>query len=143
MHSNPASRLATPLLAAVTNAAMAAQQPPPLNLPEAETIEKALQRKLGKDDAISPQRKSTVLPPASPNLLSVQAPGEAPPQKRLFASVKVIEKQQMSEINPGVWDGLSPEHAQALYPDEWARFLRDPYAFRAPRAESYHDLCSE
>lgn len=27
-----------------------------------------------------------------------------------------------------------------LYPDEWSRFLADPYAHRAPRAESYHDL---
>lgn len=26
------------------------------------------------------------------------------------------------------------------YPDEWERFLADPYAHRAPRAESYHDL---
>lgn len=49
----------------------------------------------------------------------------------------------MSEINPGIWDGLSPDKAQALYPDEWERFMRDPYGFRAPRAESYHDLCSE
>lgn len=46
----------------------------------------------------------------------------------------------MSEINPGVWDGLSPELARERYPDEWERFLRDPYAHRAPRAESYHDL---
>ena len=57
--------------------------------------------------------------------------------------VKVIEKPQMSEINPGVWDGLSPEIAREQYPDEWERFLKDPYAFRAPRAESYHDLCGE
>jgi 6-phosphofructo-2-kinase / fructose-2,6-biphosphatase 4 len=46
----------------------------------------------------------------------------------------------MSEINPGVWDGLSTEEAKDLYPDEWERFLTDPYAHRAPRAESYHDL---
>ena len=46
----------------------------------------------------------------------------------------------MSEINPGVWDGLSPELAQERYPDEWDRFLKDPYSHRAPRAESYHDL---
>lgn len=57
--------------------------------------------------------------------------------------VKVIEKPQMSEINPGVWDGLSPEMARERYPDEWDRFLKDPYAFRAPRAESYHDLCGQ
>ena len=46
----------------------------------------------------------------------------------------------MSEINPGVWDGLNPDQARAAYPEEWERFLKDPYVFRAPRAESYHDL---
>lgn len=46
----------------------------------------------------------------------------------------------MSEIHPGVWDGLSPELAKEAYPDEWERFLKDPYSHRAPRAESYHDL---
>lgn len=30
-----------------------------------------------------------------------------------------------------------------MYPDEWERFLMDPYAHRAPRAESYHDLSGE
>lgn len=29
-------------------------------------------------------------------------------------NVKIIEKQQMSEINPGVWDGLTPEQVIAL-----------------------------
>lgn len=47
----------------------------------------------------------------------------------------------MSEINPGVWDGLTPEQVRKYYPDEWVRFVHDPYAYRAPRAESYHDLC--
>jgi broad specificity phosphatase PhoE len=55
--------------------------------------------------------------------------------------VKVVEKSQMSEINPGVWDGLTPDQAKKYYPDEWDRFVKDPYVFRAPRAESYHDLC--
>ncbi|KAH9998625.1 bifunctional 6-phosphofructo-2-kinase/fructose-2,6-bisphosphate 2-phosphatase [Russula vinacea] len=54
--------------------------------------------------------------------------------------VKVIEKPQMSEINPGVWDGLTVADAKREYPEEWERFLKDPYSFRAPRAESYHDL---
>jgi 6-phosphofructo-2-kinase/fructose-2,6-biphosphatase 4 len=54
---------------------------------------------------------------------------------------KVVEKPQMSEINPGIWDGLSPELLRERFPDEWERFLKDPYAHRAPRAESYHDLC--
>lgn len=61
----------------------------------------------------------------------------------VHAGYKVVEKPQMSEINPGVWDGLSTEEAKALYPDEWERFLADPYAHRAPRAESYHDLSGE
>ncbi len=43
----------------------------------------------------------------------------------------------------GVWDGLSNEEARQMYPDEWERFLADPYAHRAPRAESYHDLSGE
>ncbi|KAH9941581.1 bifunctional 6-phosphofructo-2-kinase/fructose-2,6-bisphosphate 2-phosphatase [Epithele typhae] len=55
--------------------------------------------------------------------------------------VKVIERPQMSEINPGVWDGLTPDQVRKYYPDEWERFSHDPYAYRAPRAESYHDLC--
>ncbi|KAI1788665.1 bifunctional 6-phosphofructo-2-kinase/fructose-2,6-bisphosphate 2-phosphatase [Ganoderma leucocontextum] len=57
------------------------------------------------------------------------------------AKVKVVERPQMSEINPGVWDGLTPEQVRQYYPDEWVRFVHDPYAYRAPRAESYHDLC--
>jgi 6-phosphofructo-2-kinase/fructose-2,6-biphosphatase 4 len=55
-------------------------------------------------------------------------------------NVKVIEKPQMSEINPGVWDGLTPDQARKYYSEEWERFVKDPYSFRAPRAESYHDL---
>jgi 6-phosphofructo-2-kinase/fructose-2,6-biphosphatase 4 len=55
-------------------------------------------------------------------------------------NVKVVEKTQMSEINPGIWDGLSPDQAKKYYPADWERFAKDPYAFRAPRAESYHDL---
>ena len=43
----------------------------------------------------------------------------------------------------GVWDGLSAQEAMETYPDEWERFLADPYAHRAPRAESYHDLSGE
>ena len=49
----------------------------------------------------------------------------------------------MSEINPGVWDGLSPDQAREKFPEEWGRFVKDPYGSRAPRAESYHDLCGK
>nr|ODN82461.1 6-phosphofructo-2-kinase/fructose-2,6-bisphosphatase [Cryptococcus depauperatus CBS 7841] len=58
----------------------------------------------------------------------------------VHSGYKVVQKPIMSEINPGVWDGLSTHEAMELYPDEWVRFLADPYAHRAPRAESYHDL---
>ena len=54
--------------------------------------------------------------------------------------IKVVEKPQMLEINPGIWDGLSPEQAKKYYPEDWDRFSKDPYSYRAPRAESYHDL---
>ncbi|KAH7886847.1 6-phosphofructo-2-kinase-domain-containing protein [Phlebopus sp. FC_14] len=79
--------------------------------------------------------------PAVPRPVLTEA--ENPPIDTASGSglnVKVIEKPQMSEINPGVWDGLTPDQARKFYPEEWARFVKDPYAFRAPRAESYHDL---
>jgi 6-phosphofructo-2-kinase/fructose-2,6-biphosphatase 4 len=53
---------------------------------------------------------------------------------------KVIQRQQMHELNPGDVDGLSPEQLKEKYPEEWARSEKDPYAHRYPRAESYHDL---
>ncbi|KAL0960034.1 hypothetical protein HGRIS_011682 [Hohenbuehelia grisea] len=55
-------------------------------------------------------------------------------------NVKVVEKPQMLEINPGIWDGMTPDQAKKFYPTDWSLFLKDPYTFRAPRAESYHDL---
>ncbi|KAJ3568262.1 hypothetical protein NP233_g5828 [Leucocoprinus birnbaumii] len=54
--------------------------------------------------------------------------------------IKVVEKTQMLEINPGIWDGLTPDQAKKYYPEDWERFTKDPYTYRVPRAESYHDL---
>ena len=137
MQSTPNSRLNTPLLHAITNSALLSSgglsQIPSLHLPE-PVSPPVKEAELSPPKATLPHHQA--LTPSG----SVANTGQAP---RLFSSVKVIEKQQMSEINPGVWDGLSPDSAQSLYPDEWARFLKDPYAFRAPRAESYHDLCGE
>lgn len=53
---------------------------------------------------------------------------------------KVIERGQMAEINPGIVDGLSRKEIKQLYPDEYERSVKEPYAHRFPRAESYHDL---
>ena len=61
-------------------------------------------------------------------------------QPPMPAKIKVIEKPQMLEINPGVWDGLTPEQAKKYYPEDWVRFTKDPYSYRVPRAESYYDL---
>ncbi|PPQ71767.1 hypothetical protein CVT24_006528 [Panaeolus cyanescens] len=70
-------------------------------------------------------------PPSAVNLKST------PPMP---SAIKVIEKPQMLEINPGIWDGLNPEQAKKYYPEDWDRFTKDPYSYRVPRAESYHDL---
>lgn len=80
----------------------------------------------------------TVSGPASPR----PPPGLTLPANQLaYPKIKVVEKSRLCEINPGVWDGLSPDDVRSRYPLEWEDFLRDPYGHRAPRAESYHDLC--
>lgn len=53
---------------------------------------------------------------------------------------KVVERQQMYELNPGVIDGLNSEEIKTLYPDEWEKALENPFGHRYPRGESYHDL---
>ncbi|KAF7319032.1 6PF2K domain-containing protein [Mycena chlorophos] len=78
--------------------------------------------------------------PVSPISPAMPLPSETSGRPNPPLNVKIVEKPQMSEINPGVWDGLSPEQARKYYPADWERFTKDPYAFRAPRAESYHDL---
>ncbi|PWN47122.1 bifunctional 6-phosphofructo-2-kinase/fructose-2,6-bisphosphate 2-phosphatase [Violaceomyces palustris] len=53
---------------------------------------------------------------------------------------RVIERSQLSEMNPGVVDGMSAEEIIKRYPDEWEKKQKEPYSHRFPRAESYHDL---
>jgi hypothetical protein len=78
-------------------------------------------------------------PPILPAFLDtpIRSSKKLPPMP---SKIKVVEKPQMLEINPGIWDGLSPEQAKKYYSQDWDRFTKDPYSFRAPRAESYHDL---
>ncbi|TIB97430.1 WD40 repeat-like protein [Wallemia mellicola] len=54
---------------------------------------------------------------------------------------RVHERAQMSELNPGVLDGVGPEEFREQFPNDWHASLKAPYSFRAPRGESYHDLC--
>lgn len=70
----------------------------------------------------------------------ITKPDGSPPQLP-YTKIKVVDKSSLCEINPGVWDGLSPDDVRERYPEEWENFLKDPYGHRAPRAESYHDLC--
>ncbi|KAL8277556.1 hypothetical protein RQP46_009988 [Phenoliferia psychrophenolica] len=53
---------------------------------------------------------------------------------------KVVERQQMYELNPGVIDGLTPQEIKEIYPDEWEKSKTESYSHRYPRGESYHDL---
>ncbi|KDN46291.1 bifunctional 6-phosphofructo-2-kinase/fructose-2,6-bisphosphate 2-phosphatase [Tilletiaria anomala UBC 951] len=53
---------------------------------------------------------------------------------------KVVERSQLSELNPGVVDGMTAEEIKQRYPDEWEKKFQEPYSHRFPRAESYHDL---
>jgi len=53
---------------------------------------------------------------------------------------KVVERQQMYELNPGDVDGLTPAEIQERFPAEFEASQRNPYSHRYARAESYHDL---
>ena len=87
---------------------------------------------LPHEQAITVPGPSSPGPPSNLNL---------PANQLAYPKIKVAEKSRLCEINPGVWDGLSPDDVRTRYPLEWEDFLRDPYGHRAPRAESYHDLC--
>lgn len=89
--------------------------------------------------AASAAASTPTSPPHTSGSLSLRTTVHTPRASSAL-NVRVIEKPQMAEINPGVWDGLSPDQARKYYPDDWERFSKDPYSFRAPRAESYHDL---
>ena len=57
------------------------------------------------------------------------------------AGYRVKMHNKLTELNPGVIDGMTPEEIQARFPDEYKRSLEAPFAHRYPRGESYHDLC--
>ncbi|KAF4564717.1 hypothetical protein EYR40_010889 [Pleurotus pulmonarius] len=76
----------------------------------------------------------------SSDTLAPNQPTTQQQTKNAPLNVKVVEKTQMLEVNPGIWDGLTPDEAKKYYPTDWNLFCKDPYTFRAPRAESYHDL---
>ncbi|KAK6354129.1 hypothetical protein TWF730_008549 [Orbilia blumenaviensis] len=54
--------------------------------------------------------------------------------------MKVRQRQQLSQLNPGAVEGLSEDQIRELYPEELEKHNHDPYHHRYPRSESYHDL---
>jgi len=98
-------------------------------------------------EATTPKTEYFAQPPPDDNQVAIDTspqpikkPDGSPPQLP-YTKIKVVDKSSLCEINPGVWDGLSPDDVRERYPEEWENFLKDPYGHRAPRAESYHDVC--
>lgn len=52
----------------------------------------------------------------------------------------VTQRQQLSQMNPGVLERLTMEELREQYPGEIEKHATDPYHHRYPRAESYHDV---
>ena len=98
-------------------------------------------------EATTPKAEEFAQPSSDDNPAPIVIPPQhikksdgSPPQLP-YNKIKVVDKSRLCEINPGVWDGLSPDDVRERYPEEWENFLKDPWGHRAPRAESYHDLC--
>lgn len=53
---------------------------------------------------------------------------------------KVLQRSQLSQLNPGVYENMSEKEIREEYPEEVIKHDLDPYHHRYPRAESYHDL---
>ncbi|KAF8155530.1 6-phosphofructo-2-kinase-domain-containing protein [Crassisporium funariophilum] len=117
---------AWPFVTSVSHASSSSMSHPPPGIASAEV----------RSEYLSASPDTMTFPESS----SSPTPTEEHPQPQLPLNIKVVEKPQMLEINPGIWDGLSPEQAKKYYSEDWDRFAKDPYSFRAPRAESYHDL---
>lgn len=55
-------------------------------------------------------------------------------------NIKIHASSRLGEMNPGVVDGMSEEAIEQKFPGHYDEQRKDPYTFRFPRAESYHDL---
>lgn len=53
---------------------------------------------------------------------------------------KIVQRPQLTQLNPGNVDGLSCDEIKAKYPTEYEEHQENPYHHRYSRAESYHDL---
>lgn len=70
------------------------------------------------------------------------------PRKRTFDTGKpfeergfhVIQRSELRQLHPGSVADLTVEEIKEKFPTEYKEYEKDPYHFRFPRAESYHDL---
>lgn len=54
--------------------------------------------------------------------------------------IKVMQRTQLTQLNPGEVDGLSAEEINERFPTEYKEHQENPYHHRYSRSESYHDL---
>lgn len=94
---------------------------------------KELHDERSKNGETAPERRLTIWTSARRRCLSTCQP-------LADLGYKVVERQQMYELNPGVIDSLTPEEIEEKYPEEVRKMQKDPYGHRFPRGESYHDL---
>ncbi|AAS51043.1 ACL185Cp [Eremothecium gossypii ATCC 10895] len=54
--------------------------------------------------------------------------------------ITVRQRSQLQQLHPGVVADLSEEEIVSQFATEHKEYMKDPYHYRFPRAESYHDL---
>ncbi|SCU83315.1 LADA_0C10726g1_1 [Lachancea dasiensis] len=70
------------------------------------------------------------------------------PRKRTFDTarffdekgISVRQRSQLQQLHPGVVADMTGSEIRQSYPEEYKEWLKDPYHYRFPRSESYHDL---
>lgn len=53
---------------------------------------------------------------------------------------KIRDRIQLLKKIPGVVGNMTDEQIKEAYPEDYASYIADPYHYRYPRSESYHDL---
>ncbi|KAL6941914.1 hypothetical protein ACO0QE_003076 [Hanseniaspora vineae] len=54
--------------------------------------------------------------------------------------IPVRQRNQLKQLHPGIVTDMLAAEIAKKYPHEYKHFLKNPYHYRYPRAESYHDL---
>ncbi|SCU78935.1 LAME_0A06480g1_1 [Lachancea meyersii CBS 8951] len=54
--------------------------------------------------------------------------------------INVRQRSQLQQLHPGVVADMTESEIRTKYPDEYKEWVKDPYHYRFPRSESYHDL---